>query len=131
MKLLNYVVIITLFACSTSKNDSSFTKIEFDKVNFNFNKISVNDSVECSFRFTNVGDTVLAINKVKPLCDCTVPEWTKYHIEKGQNGIITVKYSSKYPKEFSEGVLVYYNGKDSPITLIIHGEVIAPDSTHE
>jgi hypothetical protein len=124
MKFLIYIIIILLFACSSSKNDSSFTKIKFDKLNFNFNKISINDSVECSFRFANVGDTVLVIYKVKPSCGCTVPEWTTDHIKKGQNGIIKVKYCSKYPKEFSEGVLVYYNGKDSPIALIIHGEVI-------
>ena len=91
MKFLNYAIVMTLFACSTSRDDSSFTKIEFDNVNFNFSKISVNDSVECSFRFTNVGDSVVVINKVKPLCGCIVSEWTKNYIEKGQNGIIRVR----------------------------------------
>ena len=101
------------------------------KVNINLNKIRINNSVECSFRFTNVGDTTLFINKVKPLCGCTVSEWTRDHLEKGQSGIIRVKYKSGYPKEFSESILVYYNGEDSPIELIIRGEVIAPVSRYK
>ena len=122
MKMLLPIMFIFIVACSTSTTNSKFTKIEFEKLNINLNTIKVKDSVEYNFEFTNVGDTILIIYKVKPSCGCTVPEWTKEAVKKGKRGIIKIKYSSAQPKEFSESILIYYNGKDSPITLHISGK---------
>ncbi len=123
MKILLPIMFIFITACSSSTNDLKLTKIEFDKLKFDFNEIKLNDSVECSFKFINVGNSQLTINKVKPSCGCTVPEWTKEPIDINKRGIIKVKYSSTYPKKFYESIIVYYNGMDSPVTLHIYGIV--------
>ena len=124
MKIFLFVIFLSFLSCSFSEKNSEYTKIKFDKLNFDFGTIKVNDSVEFNFNFENKGNSILNVNKVKPSCNCTVPEWTKKSVEKNTGGIIKVKYSSNYPKVFSESITVYYNGKNSPVILTISGEVV-------
>ena len=51
-------------------------------------------------------------------------EKKKKPVEKNSDGNIKVKYSSKYPKAFSDSITVYHNVKNVPVILTISGEVI-------
>ena len=124
MRIFLFILFLSFFSCSFSEKNSKFAKIKFDKLIFDFGTIKVKDSVDCNFNFENKGNSILNVNKVKPSCNCTVPEWTKESVEKNKGGIIKVKYSSSYPKVVSESISVYYNGENSPIILTISGEVV-------
>lgn len=106
------------------KNSSGLTKIEFEKLNYDFKNITVNDTVVFIFKFKNIGNTALTINKLRSSCGCTIPNWSKKQINPEHTGAITVKYYSSNSKKFTENILVYYNGKDSPVRLSISGVVI-------
>ncbi len=105
------------------KSSPDLTKVEFERLNYGFNKIPVNDTATFIFKFKNIGNTTLTINKLKSSCGCTTTKCPKKKINPGQTGTITVSYCSSTSKEFTENVIVYYNGKDSPIKLTISGVV--------
>ena len=61
---------------------------KFDKETFDFGKIPTTKPVSVEFKFTNIGEKPLIITNVAASCGCTVPEWPKTPIKKGQTGVI-------------------------------------------
>jgi len=72
---------------------------------------------------------MLIINEVKTSCGCTVPEWPKTPIRRGEKGLIKIKYDASSPGVFHKYVEVFYNGSGSPDSLEIKGEVEYPEET--
>lgn len=68
-------------------------KIEVKKPVHDFGKIAPKKRQKASFTFTNVGDGILKISKVKATCGCTVPKLKKKEYAPGESGTIAVSYN--------------------------------------
>ncbi len=128
-----YYLIVLLFltvSCGNRDNKKVPLKtigynaiIEFEKRTHNFEKIPI-DTIGTIFRFENKGRNTLVIQHVSSSCGCTIPEWPMNPIEQNEKGIIKVVFDAKEHGHFNKKISVFYNGKDSPIELIIKGEVV-------
>ncbi len=59
-----------------------------------FGAMKEGEVVEHTFTFKNVGKSDLIIQKVKPSCGCTVPEYTEDAVKPGGTGKIKIKFDS-------------------------------------
>jgi len=98
--------------------------IKFDSTEFTFGKLEINENATCSFSFINKGDSPLLIYRVETTCGCTVPEWPEKPLPEGSKNEIIVWYDTSRPEVFSKSIFVHYNGQDSPVKLVIKGEVV-------
>ena len=137
-----HIFFLVLYSCKTEekkqKNESNkaeeiVTKVldtlpvKFDKRVHDFGKIKQNKEVNTSFVFTNIGDEPLIISDVQITCGCTISEWSKEEIKIGEKGQIKIIYDAKAPFDFYKTISVFYVGNDTPIELIIKGEVLLPE----
>lgn len=110
-------------------NNSTFNnkaEITFNFTEYYFGELEFNGNGNCSFIFTNPGNTPLVIQHVKTSCGCTVPEWPNKPIKPGKTSEIKINYDTKHAGAFYKTITVFYNGKNSPATLFIKGEVEYP-----
>jgi hypothetical protein len=121
------ISVLTLGSCGHSKKqpaaEGNNSKIEFENKTFDFGKIAYASDGTCSFRFKNVSDNPLIVNVVRTTCGCTNPEWPKEVIPPDSTGVITVTYNTRIPGTFHKGITVYSNSVNSPVKLLITGEV--------
>lgn len=127
MKYFTLIIfVITLFSCSFTplQNNAS---LSFESLEHNFGVIPYKNEAEYNFKFSNSGKTPLIISDVKTSCGCTVPDWPKKPVKPGKSGEVKIKYDAAFPGVFHKTIEVFYNGKDSPQTLTIKGEVEYPE----
>lgn len=117
-----YSLFLLFYGCNNpnSKNNAEieFLTQEIDLGNLKFGEVKV-----CTFEFKNSGNSELIIRDAKPSCGCTDPYWPDKPLKPGEKGKIEVSYNSVDVGIFVQSITVYYNGYNSPITLIIKGEV--------
>jgi hypothetical protein len=112
------------FKLNTVSNNATIT---FKNSEYDFGELKMNGNGNYSFIFNNTGDIPLYIQDVKTSCGCTVPLWPSKPIKPGRSSEIKINYDTRHPGRFHKTITVYYNGKDSPITLTINGSVDYPD----
>ena len=77
------------------------------------------------FEFTNTGADPIVITDVRSSCGCTTPKWSVKPVGAGENGFITAIFHPKNrPGAFSKTITVYSNAANSPVKLIVKGNVI-------
>jgi hypothetical protein len=128
---------LTLFSCTgtqtghtnapskdTVQDTTIGPMIKFDTAVFNFGRILQGEQVSTVFKFTNIGDADLIIQKVETSCGCTVPEYDRAPVKPGQTGAIRVRFDSD-GKEGSQykTVKVTSNCKENIFDLVVVGEV--------
>jgi hypothetical protein len=107
--------------------DPDAPDFKFDKETYDFGKISTAKPVSVEFKFTNVGEKPLIITNVSASCGCTVPEWPKTPIKKGQTGVIKVTYTpTPTAMPFTKPITITSNAKISTKYLYIKGQTVAP-----
>ena len=77
-----------------NKKPEDYPVIKIEEANFDFGTINEGDKVEHIFKFTNTGNGNLMVINAQPSCGCTVPEWTKEPIKKGESGEIKIIFNS-------------------------------------
>ncbi len=129
-----FLLLLSLFilsSCGESKKGSSIdannSKIEFENTTFDFGKIAFRSDGTCIFTFTNTSMKPLIINVVRTSCGCTNPDWPKDPLDPGKSGEIKVTYNTQIPGSFQKSITVFCNAVNSPVKLIIKGEVL-PDT---
>lgn len=129
-KIFAIVGIVVLFAavsCSqTSKNSSgksSGAVIEFENSEHDYGTIPFKGDGTYEFVFKNAGKEPLVLKNVRSSCGCTVPEWPKEPIKKGEKSSIKVSYNTRITGSFSKSISVYSNANDAPFVLVIKGKV--------
>lgn len=78
------------------------------------------------FRFTNAGDAPLVVNRVEPSCHCLTVEYTRQPVAPGGEGFVRLTYDgaeNKKTTHFYRTAVVYSNASNSPVTLVVEGEV--------
>lgn len=99
-------------------------EFKFDKETYDFGKIPQGKPVSVDFKFTNVGEEPIIITNVESTCGCTVPEYTKTPIKKGESGVIKVTYNAAAAMPFSKAITIKSNAKTPVKSLYIKGEVV-------
>ena len=79
-------------AGSSSAAKTTGPRITFESVLHDFGDIGPTTSHKCEFKFTNTGDEILNIGRIKATCGCTVPKLSKNNFAPGETG--TVKINS-------------------------------------
>ena len=103
-------------------------KIQMDEESFDFGEMKQGESVTHDFVLKNIGDANLIISTAKGSCGCTVPEWPKEPIAKGEQATIKVTFNSagKSGKQ-NKTVTLVTNAIPNTKVITITGNVIIPE----
>jgi hypothetical protein len=128
--IVGLTVIFTAFSCSQSSPETSLKTdgavIEFAETQHDYGTIPYKGDGAYSFVFKSTGKEPLLLKNVRSSCGCTVPEWPKEPIKKGEKGIIKVVYKTSITGNFTKSISVFSNATDAPIILVIKGKVEEP-----
>ncbi|MES2829920.1 MAG: DUF1573 domain-containing protein [Bacteroidota bacterium] len=121
------VVVAFLLSVTGLANAQVAADFKFEKETHDFGNILMTKPATVEFKYTNVGDVPLIITNVTAPCGCTVPQWTKTPVKKGETGIITVTYTPNpsQPLPFTKQVTITSNAKLSTKVLYIKGISVA------
>jgi hypothetical protein len=129
MKKLILLFTLILGIGVAAQAQSKVAEFKFDKESHDFGKIPVNKPVSVDFKFTNIGDEPIIITKVETTCGCTVPDYTKTPVKKGESGLVKVTYNpTGAALPFSKSITITSNAKTTTKVLYIKGETVAASS---
>ena len=100
-------------------------EIWFEEIVHDYGEIPQDGDGSWSFRFRNIGEETIVINRVRSTCGCAVPAWSREPIEPGGSGVIRVEYNTGLTGTFLKSVYVYSSAANSPVKLQIKGKVVA------
>ena len=107
-----------------NKNAPEF---KFEEDEYNFGTIKQGESTTHIFTFTNTGKEPLIITNASGSCGCTVPDWPKEPIKKGEKGSVKVTFNSAGKMGMQDKtVTIQSNAKTNPKVIHIKGNVEAP-----
>ena len=107
-----------------NKNAPEF---KFEEDEYNFGTIKQGESATHIFTFTNTGKEPLIITNASGSCGCTVPDWPKEPIKKGEKGTVKVTFNSAGKMGMQDKtVTIQSNAKTNPKVIHIKGNVEAP-----
>ncbi|OCX53748.1 hypothetical protein BEL04_05530 [Mucilaginibacter sp. PPCGB 2223] len=125
-KLMMICAVVLGFAFTASAQTDNKPEFKFTSEKYDFGKIPQGKPVTTKFEFTNIGEEPLILTNVQPTCGCTIADYTKTPVKKGDKGLITITYNAVAVAPFSKSIVVTSNAKTPTKVLIIAGEVVAP-----
>ena len=148
-QLILLLVSLALVSCSSSSDEKTITidlvnspftanskaekvlipNIEMLETSYDFGEMQQGESVTHEFMLKNTGDADLIITAAKGSCGCTVPEWPKNPIAKGEEAAIKVTFNSagKSGKQ-NKTVTLVSNAIPNTKVITINGNVIVPQN---
>ena len=148
-QLILLLVSLALVSCNSSSDEKTITtdlvnspltansnaekvltpNIEMLETSYNFGEMLQGESVTHDFILKNTGEADLIISAAKGSCGCTVPEWPKNPIAKGEDAVIKVTFNSagKSGKQ-NKTVTLVTNAMPNTKVLTINGNVIVPQN---
>lgn len=128
-RLVTYMCIVTfsVFLLSVSMESlpvragsvAKGPRITFEKLAHDFGEISPGTKNPCEFKFTNTGNALLKIGKIKCPCGCTVATLAKNDYAPGESGILKIVYNaSRNPTTIRKSCSVPSNDKNSPTVVL-------------
>ena len=117
--------VVMSFIAITAMKTGSDAEFKFEEETHDFGKLTQGKEVQYDFKFTNTGDAPLIVSSVEASCGCTVPEYSKLPVKKGQTGTITTKFSAPALGPFTKTITVKSNARTPVKVLYIKGEVVA------
>jgi hypothetical protein len=125
-KIILICAVVLGFAFTASAQDNQKPEFKFNEEKHDFGKIPQGKPVTTEFVYTNIGEEPLILTNVQPTCGCTVADYTKAPVKKGDKGVIKITYNAAVPAPFSKSIVVTSNAKTPQKYLTIVGEVVAP-----
>jgi hypothetical protein len=124
------VNIIEDFSKMTPEQLAKAAKIKFDTTTYDFGTIKEGQKVETEFKFTNIGDSLLRIRKVKGSWGCTASNAEKSILKKGESSKINVSIATEGKSgKIMKTVTVISNDPVNPnIQLNITGTIEKKDA---
>ena len=102
-------------------------EFKFDVEEYNFATIKQGDKVTYDFKFANSGKDALVISEAHGSCGCTVPQWPKEPVAKGNTATIHVEFNSAGKQGMQDKtVTITSNAKGGQKVLHLKGNVEAP-----
>lgn len=128
-KLINmvFVVFIGFYLINTTAIDQNqAAEIKFDKTVNDFGKVKKDTKgLKCIFTYTNTGNDMLFISRVKKSCGCTIPIYSKEPLQPGQSATIEVGYTTTdEPGVFNKKITIFTNAITNAVVLTIKGEIV-------
>jgi hypothetical protein len=123
--LMCAVVLGFAFNASAQTANANQAEFKFNEEKHDFGKIPAGTPVTTVFTYTNVGVQPLILTEVKPTCGCTIADYTKTPVKKGDTGKITITYNAAVVGPFTKTIVVTSNAKTPQKYLNISGEVTA------
>ena len=101
-------------------------RISFEKTVCDLGDVGQGTKNTCEFKFTNTGQALLKIGKIKRTCGCTVFELDRKEYAPGRTGTIRVSYiAGKSTALRQKHIYVPSNDKDNPkVKLTIKARVV-------
>jgi hypothetical protein len=129
---INVIILLSILIAYGSLGDlqgQNSPKIEFEKQEHDFGTILEDDGeATYDFKFKNVGEAPLVINKVKASCGCTTPKWTREPLPPGSEGFIKVAFNPRNRQgNFKKTITV--NSNSGSVTLKIAGNITPHEKT--
>lgn len=112
------------FAISASAQTDNKAEFKFVEEKHDFGKVPQGKPVTTDFVYTNIGVEPLILTEVKPTCGCTIADYTKTPVKKGEKGSIKITYNAAVEAPFNKTIVVTSNSKTPTKYLVIVGEVI-------
>jgi hypothetical protein len=129
-KIFSIIGVVAFFAvisCSQTPQPAAAhhdgPAIEFETTAHDYGIIPQGGDGTYEFVFKNTGKAPLVLTNVRSSCGCTVPEWPRNPINKGEEARIKVSYNTRITGAFSKSISVYSNAADAPVVLVIKGKV--------
>jgi hypothetical protein len=126
---------LSIAQSKTTDTKPSSVVMKFEKEEHDFGTIRQGDKVEYEFVFENTGNEPLIISQAQGSCGCTVPEYPKNPMKKGEKGVIKVTFDSAGKMGWQDKTITLTtNAPDSPKVLHIKGTIeqvdinIAPEA---
>ncbi len=111
------------FAISASAQTDNKAEFKFVEEKHDFGKVPQGKPVTTDFVYTNIGEEPLILTEVKPTCGCTIADYTKTPVKKGEKGNIKITYNAAVEAPFNKTIVVTSNAKTPTKYLVIVGEV--------
>lgn len=107
-----------------TSSTNTFTEVSIDNVVMDLGRFPMSEKQESGFVLTNTGNNLLVIQDITTSCGCTKVEYSKEPIRPGGTLKVKVIYEAEQKGYVNKSVKVYCNTKDSPIRLMMKGNVI-------
>jgi len=140
--ILTGIVIIFFAACNnrtnsdisnvTSGKEVSAVKTDaadapvmsFENTSHDFGQVTDGEKVSYDFKFKNTGKSPLIISNALASCGCTVPDYPRYPVAPGKEGMISVIFDSAGKSGIQDKVVTLTsNALASTMQLHLTGEV--------
>lgn len=113
---------------SEEKQEVKTPNLEINETSFDFGEITQGESVTHDFVIKNTGEGDLIISAAKGSCGCTVPEWPKGPITKGEEATIKVTFNSEGKLGMqNKTVTLVTNAIPNTKILTMKGNIIIPE----
>lgn len=100
------------------------TEVEIPITLKDLGSIERNGLAEATFKIVNKGKAPLVIKNITVDCHCTLVTWNKAPVLPKDSTNIRIRYDSSQPGYFQKKAVVYLNANNSPVLLLIRGEVV-------
>jgi hypothetical protein len=118
--------LVVVPATASGKATDKYPVMTFDKTKHEFGQVIRGEKMTYRFKFINTGKLPLIVSSVGSSCGCTVPEYSKLPVAPGEEGFITVTFSSQGLSGFvSKSVVVSSNAQPTSQVLTITANVTA------
>ena len=106
--------------------------MKFDVEEYNFGTVKQGETVTYEFHFSSTGKEPLIISNAQASCGCTVPQWPKEPLKKGEKGVIKVSFNSTGKMGMQDKtVTISSNAKSGSKVLHMKGNVETPPAKSE
>jgi hypothetical protein len=124
-KLIILCAVVLGFTFAASAQDNTKPEFKFNEEKHDFGKIPQGKPVTTMFEFTNVGEQPLIIAAVQPTCGCTIADFTRTPVKKGDKGTIKITYNAAVIAPFNKSITITSNASTPTKIISIVGEVVA------
>lgn len=99
------------------------TQVSVNQTELDFGSFPKEERQERSFVLTNTGEELMVVYDVITSCGCTKVEYSKQPVRPGETLELNVIYEADETGHFNKTITVYCNAKNSPLRLIVKGNV--------
>ncbi len=105
--------------------DHKPSKMNFERIYYDFGKVVQGEKVSYAFKFKNAGDSELIIEDAYGGCGCTVPKYNQKPIAPGKEGFVEVIFDSAGLRGSQyKSLVVKSNASNGKIRLTIKADVL-------